>query len=115
MQVMINLLSNAGKFCKDVGSRVDVRLNVLPDRLEVAVADNGVGIRAEDLEVIFEEFRQSWQGSRGRPAGSGLGLAITRRIVEVHGGRIWAESRLGLGSTFTFTLPFKAPPVQEKY
>jgi Na+/proline symporter/nitrogen-specific signal transduction histidine kinase len=115
MQVMINLLSNAVKFCKDVGSRVDVHLNVLPDRLEVAVADNGVGIRAEDLEVIFEEFRQSWQGSRGRPAGSGLGLAITRRIVEVHGGRIWAESRLGLGSTFTFTLPFKAPPVQEKY
>ena len=59
------------------------------------MTDNGVGIRAEDLEIIFEEFRQSWHGSRGRPAGSGLGLAITRRIVEVHGGRIWAESRLG--------------------
>jgi signal transduction histidine kinase len=109
MQVMINLLSNAVKFCRDADSRVEVRLNVLPDHLEVSVADNGVGIRPEDIDVIFEEFRQSWQGSRGRPAGSGLGLAITRRIVEFHGGRIWAESRLGLGSTFTLTLPFTAP------
>jgi Na+/proline symporter/nitrogen-specific signal transduction histidine kinase len=105
MQVMINLLSNAVKFSNDAGGRIDVRLNVLPEYLAVAVTDNGVGIRAEDLESIFEEFRQSWHGSRGRPAGSGLGLAITRRIVEVHGGRIWAESRLGRGSTFTLTLP----------
>ena len=105
VQVMINLLSNAVKFCNDTGGRIDVRLNVLPEHLEVEVTDNGVGIRAEDLESIFEEFRQSWHGFRGRPAGSGMGLAITRRIVEVHGGRIWAESRLGLGSTFTFTLP----------
>ncbi|TFG44562.1 MAG: histidine kinase [Syntrophobacterales bacterium] len=105
VQVMINLLSNAVKFCNDTGGRIDVRLNVLPEHLEVEVTDNGVGIRAEDLESIFEEFRQSWNGFRGRPAGSGMGLAITRRIIEVHGGRIWAESRLGLGSTFTFTLP----------
>jgi len=112
MQVMINLLSNAVKFCKDAGGRIDVRLDARPDHLEVEVCDDGVGIRAEDLEVIFEEFRQSWHGSRGRPAGSGLGLAITRRIVEVHGGRIWAESRLGLGSTFTLTLPFTAPPAE---
>ena len=105
VQVMINLLSNAVKFCNDTGGRIDMRLNVLPELLEVEVTDNGVGIRAEDLESIFEEFRQSWHGFRGRPAGSGMGLAITRRIIEVHGGRIWAESRLGLGSTFTFTLP----------
>ncbi|HSO62968.1 MAG TPA: sensor histidine kinase [Desulfobacterales bacterium] len=105
VQVMINLLSNAVKFCNDAGGRIDVRLNVLHERLEVEVTDNGVGIQAEDLESIFEEFRQSWHGFRGRPAGSGMGLAITRRIVEVHGGRIRAESRLGLGSTFTFTLP----------
>lgn len=110
LQVMINLLSNAVKFCKEAGGRIDVRLNVLPDYLEVAVADNGVGIRAEDLEIIFEEFRQSWHDARGRPAGSGLGLAITRRIVEVHGGLIRVESRLGLGSTFTFTLPFAFRP-----
>jgi Na+/proline symporter/nitrogen-specific signal transduction histidine kinase len=110
MQVMINLLSNAVKFCRDAGGRIDVRLNVRPSHLEVAVADNGVGIRAEDLEVIFEEFRQSRHAALGRPAGSGLGLAITRRIVEFHGGRIWAESRTDIGSTFTLTLPFTAPP-----
>jgi Na+/proline symporter/nitrogen-specific signal transduction histidine kinase len=113
VQVMINLLSNAVKFCNDADGRIDVRLNVLPERLEVEVTDNGVGIRAEDLESIFEEFRQSWHGFRGRPTGSGLGLAITRRIVEVHGGRIWVESRLGLGSTFTLTIPL-TPNLQKE-
>jgi len=76
------------------------------------VRDNGAGIRPEDLEAIFEEFRQGRHDSRGRPPGSGLGLSITRRIVEVHGGRIWAESQLGQGSTFTFTLPLASQAQQ---
>jgi Na+/proline symporter/nitrogen-specific signal transduction histidine kinase len=110
IQVIINLLSNAVKFCESDGGRVHIQLGVHPDFLQIEVNDNGIGIRPEDLEVIFEDFRQSRHASRGRPSGSGLGLSITRRIVELHGGRIWAESRPGIGSTFTFTLPCTAQP-----
>jgi len=110
IQVIINLLSNAVKFCESDGGRVNIQLGVHPDFLQIEVKDNGIGIRPEDLEVIFEDFRQSRHASRGRPSGSGLGLSITRRIVELHGGRIWAESRPGIGSTFTFTLPCTAQP-----
>jgi signal transduction histidine kinase len=106
LQAMLNLLSNAVKFCDSFGGQVAVEVSRQPDHLRVAVRDNGAGIRKEDLDVIFEEFRQGRHDSRGRPPGSGLGLAITKRIVEAHGGRIWAESQPGLGSTFSFTLPF---------
>jgi signal transduction histidine kinase len=74
----------------------------------VAVGDNGVGIRPEHLDIIFEEFRQVRHSTRGRPPGSGLGLAIARRIIAVHGGQIWAESEPGRGSVFSFTLPYPA-------
>ncbi|MDO8943056.1 MAG: HAMP domain-containing sensor histidine kinase, partial [Desulfobacterales bacterium] len=110
VQVMLNLLSNAVKFCGSEQGRIDIRLTLLPDRLRVDVRDNGTGIRSEDLEIIFEEFRQVSDGTRGRPPGSGLGLAITRRIIQRHGGRIWAESEPGRGSTFTFTLPSTSQP-----
>jgi signal transduction histidine kinase len=75
------------------------------------VRDNGIGIRPEELEIIFEEFRQVRHDVRGRPPGSGLGLAITRRIVQHHGGRIWAESKLGQGAVFVFTLPIQPQPM----
>jgi signal transduction histidine kinase len=75
------------------------------------VRDNGIGIRPEELEVIFEEFRQVRHDVRGRPPGSGLGLAITRRIVQHHGGRIWAESKPGQGAVFVFTLPVQPQPM----
>ncbi len=110
LQVMLNLLSNAVKFCGSPGGRIAARIRCEADHLRVRVEDNGAGIRPEDLEVIFEEFRQGRHDSRGRPPGSGLGLAITRRIIEAHGGRIWAESQPGRGSTFTFTLPFTPEP-----
>jgi hypothetical protein len=111
VQVVLNLLSNAVKFCDTSGGRIGLRLAVHPYHLQVEVSDNGPGIHPDDLKIIFEEFRQARNMSRGRPAGSGLGLAITRRIVEHHGGRIWAESEPGGGSTFAFTLPltFQAP------
>jgi len=113
LQAMLNLLSNAVKFCDSRGGQVEIQVSRRPDHLQVAVRDNGAGIRPEDLEVIFEEFRQGRHDSRGRPPGSGLGLSITRRIVEFHGGRIWAESQPGRGSTFSFTLPFTIPQQEE--
>jgi Na+/proline symporter/nitrogen-specific signal transduction histidine kinase len=108
LQAILNLLSNAVKFCDSSSGRIEVRVSPQPDHLRMEVRDNGTGIRPEDLEIIFEEFRQGRHNTRGRPPGSGLGLAITRRIVELHGGRIWAESRPGTGSTFSFTLPLMA-------
>lgn len=107
-QVLFNLLSNALK-CTPEGGRVTVSLNVRDVFLEVSVADTGIGIPAAELERIFESFYQI----KGRPAdkraaGSGLGLSLARQIVELHGGRIWAESAgVGRGSTLTFTLPLE--------
>ena len=106
VQAVLNLLSNAVKFCGGTGGRIEFRLVVHSYHLQVEVSDNGPGIHPEDLKIIFEEFRQARNMSRGRPSGSGLGLAITRRIIEHHGGRIWAESVPGRGSVFAFTLPF---------
>jgi Na+/proline symporter/nitrogen-specific signal transduction histidine kinase len=109
VQAVLNLLSNAVKFCGTSGGRIAFRLADHPYHLQVDITDNGVGIGPQDLEIIFQEFRQARNTSRGRPPGSGLGLAITRRIIEFHDGRIWAESEPGLGSTFSFTLPILYP------
>jgi signal transduction histidine kinase len=106
VQVVLNLLSNAVKFCDSPGGKIALQLEIHPYHLQVEVTDNGPGIHPEDLKIIFEEFRQAKHVSRGRPSGSGLGLAIARRIVEHHGGQIWAASEPGHGSTFAFTLPF---------
>jgi signal transduction histidine kinase len=71
------------------------------------VTDTGIGIAEEDRELIFEEFRQAG-ASEGRPReGTGLGLPLAKRLVELHGGRIWVESKVGRGSTFTFTIPLR--------
>jgi signal transduction histidine kinase len=105
VQAVLNLLSNAVKFCDSSGGRIGFRLAVHPYHLQVEVTDNGAGIHPEDLKVIFEEFRQARNAPSGRVSGSGLGLAITRRIVEHHGGRIWAESLSHGGAVFTLTLP----------
>ncbi len=102
-QVLLNLLSNALKFTPE-GGAIDVRASATEDQCEVAVKDTGVGIAKEDLEAVFEEFRQVGSASK-KIEGTGLGLAISRRFIELHGGRIWATSQLGAGSTFAFTLP----------
>jgi signal transduction histidine kinase len=102
-QVIFNLLSNAVKFTPAGGS-VDVRATQVNGEVRVSVADTGPGIATEDLERIFEEFQQTEAGLEQRE-GTGLGLALSRRLVELHGGRIWVDSELGRGSTFAFTLP----------
>jgi signal transduction histidine kinase len=102
-QVIFNLLSNAVKFTP-AGGEVDVSATRANGEVRVSVADTGPGIAPEDWERIFEEFQQSETGV-GLREGTGLGLALSKRYVELHGGRIWVESELGRGSTFTFALP----------
>jgi signal transduction histidine kinase len=105
-QVLFNLLSNAVKFTPE-GGHVDVRALQVNGEVRVSVADTGPGIAAEDLERIFEEFQQTEAGLEQRE-GTGLGLALSKRLVELHGGRIWADSKPGAGSTFVFTLPARS-------
>lgn len=102
-QIIYNLASNAVKFTPAHGL-VRIEAQALSDFIRVSVRDTGVGIRAEDQEIIFEEFRQASDTNKGVPEGTGLGLAITKRLVERQGGRIWVESEAGKGSVFTFTL-----------
>jgi two-component system, NtrC family, sensor kinase len=102
-QVIFNLLSNAVKFTP-AGGAVDVSAARANGEVRVSVADTGPGIAAADHERIFEEFQQTEAGVEQRE-GTGLGLALSRRLVELHGGRIWVDSELGHGSTFVFTLP----------
>ncbi len=104
-QVLLNLLSNALKFTPE-GGRVDVRASVVDGMAEIAVTDTGVGIAPEDQEAVFEEFRQVGTADK-KVEGTGLGLALSRKFIELHGGRIWVKSQVGMGSTFTFTLPLR--------
>jgi signal transduction histidine kinase len=106
-QVVFNLLSNAVKFTPE-GGRVDVATAREDGEVRVAVTDTGPGIAAEDRERIFEEFQQAQAVNGERPEGTGLGLALSRTLVELHGGRMWVNSEVGEGSTFTFTLPVEA-------
>jgi signal transduction histidine kinase len=102
-QVLLNLLSNALKFTPE-GGKVDVRARANDGVAEVSVADTGVGISPDDQQAVFEEFRQVGASAK-KTEGTGLGLAISRKLIELHGGKLWVESTLGAGSTFTFTLP----------
>jgi signal transduction histidine kinase len=108
-QVLLNLVGNAIKFTDAGEVRIDAA--VTDSAFEVAVSDTGPGIAEADQAKIFEEFRQA-EGSTSaqRKGGTGLGLAIAKRIVELHGGKIWVESEVGKGSTFRFTLPIAPSP-----
>jgi GAF domain-containing protein len=105
-QILLNLLSNAVKFTAE-GGRVDVDAALADGAVEISVSDTGIGIAKEDQEAIFEEFRQAGGNYAQKREGTGLGLTLTKRFVEMHGGRIWVESEIGKGSTFTFTLPMR--------
>jgi len=103
IQVVINLLSNAVKFT-DSGAVV-CRAEKKGDMVVVSITDSGIGIAGDDLHKVFEKFKQVGETLTNKPKGTGLGLPICREIVEHHGGRIWAESEPGKGSTFSFSLP----------
>jgi signal transduction histidine kinase/DNA-binding response OmpR family regulator len=103
LQVFLNLLSNAVKFTSK--GKITVGIEDTPGEVKCFVSDTGEGIYPEESEKIFEEFYRIGDYLEGRPRGSGLGLSICKNIVEAHGGRIWAESELGKGSTFYFVLP----------
>jgi signal transduction histidine kinase len=102
-QIVFNLLSNAVKFTPR-GGNIVVSADRTGADVRVSVADTGAGIAPADHERIFEEFQQTEAGA-GLQDGTGLGLALSKRLVELHGGRIWVESELGKGSRFVFTLP----------
>jgi signal transduction histidine kinase len=107
IQVVINLLSNAVKFTPGGGS-VTVQVGATEGQVVVSVIDTGTGIPPEDQARVFEVFAQSGDTLTDKPRGTGLGLPISRQIVEQHGGRLWLESRVGVGSTFSFSLPAAA-------
>jgi signal transduction histidine kinase/CheY-like chemotaxis protein len=103
-QVVLNLLTNAVKFTPAGGS-VDLTASVDGDEAVVTVRDTGAGIPPEEHEAIFEAFQRGGRGTRETTEGTGLGLTLSRRIVDMHGGRLWMESRVGEGSTFSFAIP----------
>jgi signal transduction histidine kinase len=105
-QVLLNLVGNAIKFT-DSGE-VTIRASAADGAFTVAVCDTGPGISPADQGKIFQEFQQADNSTTKKKGGTGLGLAISKRIIELHGGKIWVESRVGQGSTFSFTLPVKA-------
>jgi len=105
-QIMFNLLSNAVKFTPENG-RVTINASLMNQHVQIAVSDTGIGIKSEDMDKIFEAFRQLDASYARHYEGTGLGLTLTKRLVELHGGKIWVISEFGKGSTFTFTLPIK--------
>ena len=117
IQVVINLLSNAVKFTEagSVTCRAIVQTSASTEASEltsdqqllISITDTGIGIAPEEQNGVFEKFKQVGNILTDKPTGTGLGLPICKQIVEYHGGRIWVESELGKGSTFSFTIPLR--------
>jgi signal transduction histidine kinase len=104
-QVLLNLVGNGVKFTN--AGEIGIRVTISGDAFVVAVSDTGPGIAKLDQQNIFEEFRQAGGPTARQKGGAGLGLPIARRLVELHAGRMWVESRPGKGSTFSFALPVR--------
>jgi len=102
-QVLLNLYSNAAKFTER--GTITLTVTEVEEGVRIGLTDTGIGISESNLELIFEEFKQAETGGRDPRSGAGLGLAISRQLLTLMGGRIWAESELGKGSTFYFILP----------
>lgn len=104
-QIFTNLLDNAIKFSK-TGGRIEIVLSAQNDDfIKASVIDYGMGIPEKDKENVFEKFYQAHNDSDVKKKGTGLGLAITKSLVELHGGKIWVNSKEGEGSDFSFTIP----------
>ncbi len=114
-QVVLNLLTNAVKFTAD-GGAIAMSAQLVDNEVRVMVRDTGIGISEQDQDRIFEAFQRGGQRSRTGTEGTGLGLTLSKRIVELHGGRVWLTSREGTGSTFGFAIPARrlsgSPPVE---
>ena len=108
-QVLVNLITNAHEYSPE-GASIAVMARVIGAEVEIAVNDNGPGIPPEQLEHIFERFVRGEAGLTQRVGGTGLGLAISKSLVELHGGRLEVDSTVGIGSTFSFTLPLAPVP-----
>jgi two-component system, OmpR family, phosphate regulon sensor histidine kinase PhoR len=106
-QVFENLLENALKYAPR-GSHIDISTRLHPNDVEICVRDNGPGIPETDLPHIFERFYRVDKGRSREKGGTGLGLSIVKHIVQLHGGRVWCESKLGQGTAFFFSLPLHA-------
>lgn len=105
MQVLVNLLSNALKFCNQADGRIEVDMHINNNQVCVCVRDNGEGIDASGQDMIFEKFTQLHSRAQGKPQGTGLGLYISRMIVEKHAGTLTVRSEPGAGAAFEFSLP----------
>jgi len=92
------------------GGRISITANKTDNGAEISVSDTGIGIAPEDRAKIFEEFRQVGGDYAHKTEGTGLGLTLAKKFVELHGGKIWVESEVGKGSTFSFTLPERLSP-----
>jgi len=106
-QILFNLLSNAVKYSKPEGGTVTIITKKQGDMAKFSVSDTGIGIKEEDMGKLFSAFEQLDLGIASKYGSTGLGLVVTKKLVELHGGRITAESRYGVGSTFSFTLPIE--------
>lgn len=106
-QVFINLLSNAAKYSQEENAHIEVKSSLEINHLMIGFADNGRGIKPENLDLIFDKFFQARDQTTKKPKGTGLGLSITKKIVELHKGTIAVESKWGEGSCFTIRLPIR--------
>lgn len=106
-QVILNLVSNAAKFT----TKGFIAVSAVADHnaVKVSVTDTGIGIRDRDIPKLFKEFRQFDASTTRDQGGTGLGLALVKRFIQLHGGRVWVESKFGVGSTFSFILPIRPP------
>ena len=107
-QILVNLVNNAVKYSAR-GGTVTISAREQDGEIVFSVTDEGIGISPADMSHLFQKYRRVRTGTTQRVAGTGLGLYLTKRLVEAHGGRIWAESEPGHGATFSFALPKREP------